>query len=70
MKSLAPPPLPLLVGVLNATSPSFGSGWYATFNRDNKQIFVFYRQNKLRSFFYLKNFQEFLFPLLKKCQEC
>ena len=30
---LAPPPLPLLVGVLNTTSPSFGSGWHATFIR-------------------------------------
>ena len=35
VKSLAPPPLPLLVGVLNTTSPSFGSGWHATFIRDN-----------------------------------
>ena len=33
VKSLAPPPLPLLVGVLNTTSPSFGSGWHATLIR-------------------------------------
>ena len=33
VKSQAPPPLPLLVGVLNTTSPSFGIGWYATFIR-------------------------------------
>ena len=33
VKSLAPTPLPLLVGVLNTTNTSFGSGWHATFIR-------------------------------------
>ena len=35
VESLAPPPLPLLVGVKNTTSPSFGSGWHTNLIRVN-----------------------------------